>query len=237
MEIFPAIDIKGGQVVRLTQGDYDKVDVYSNSPAEIAKQFKQKGARNLHMVDLDGARDGLAVNVEPIKKVVEQGGLFTQLGGGIRSEEQIARYLDIGIGRVILGTAALENFSWLTEMVKKYAERIAVGVDARDGKVAVKGWFELTDVDSIDFCKRLEDIGVRTIIYTDISRDGMGVGTNLEIYKTLSQAVNCDIVASGGISFMNELKALSDAKTYGAIVGKALYTGTLDLEEVLNVCK
>lgn len=234
MEIFPAIDVKGGQVVRLTQGDYDKVDVYAPDPAKIAANFSAKGARNLHMVDLDGARDGVIVNYDAIRRVVEQGGLRVQIGGGIRDEDRIRQYLDLGVARVILGTVAVECFDFLCAMVDKYGDKIAVGVDARDGKIAVKGWRELTDVDSITFCQRLEAAGVATIIYTDISRDGMGIGTNLEVYRQLADTLGCDIIASGGISALEELEALRKIGTYGAIVGKALYNGTLILEEVLG---
>lgn len=236
MQIFPAIDIKGGQVVRLTQGDYDQVEVYAAEPAAIAAQFREKGAQNLHMVDLDGARDGTLANYDAIRRVVQAGGLFTQVGGGIRDEERICRYLELGVGRVILGTVAAENPDFVQRMVKAYGERIAIGVDARGGKVAVKGWREVTDLDAVDFCRRLEQWGVATIIYTDISRDGMGQGTNLEIYRTLASECGCDIVASGGITRMEEFVRLGEIGTYGAIVGKALYTGALQLEEVLAAC-
>lgn len=236
MEVFPAIDIKDGQVVRLTQGDYDKVDIYATDPAKVAAGFRDKGARNLHMVDLDGARDGVLVNDAAVRKIVEQGGLFTQIGGGIRDEARIRHYLDLGVNRVILGTAAVEDFDFLTRMLQRYGEQIAVGVDARDGKVAVRGWREQTDVPAISFCKKLADAGVHTIIYTDISRDGMGLGTNLDIYRTLAAEVACDIVASGGITALDEFCALKKIGTYAAIVGKALYTGALRLEEVLSIC-
>lgn len=236
MEIFPAIDIKGGQVVRLTQGDYNQVEVYASEPAEIAARFAEKGARNLHMVDLDGARDGALVNFEAVRRVVEQGSLFTQIGGGIRDEERIRRYLELGVDRVILGTVAVEDFAFLERMVKTYGEHVAVGVDARDGRVAVKGWLELTAVEGIDFCRRLEAAGVHTVIYTDISRDGMGKGANLAVYRELAEAVTLNVVASGGITRLEEFAALQEIGTHGAIVGKALYTGALKLEEVLAAC-
>jgi phosphoribosylformimino-5-aminoimidazole carboxamide ribotide isomerase len=236
MQIFPAIDVKNGEVVRLTQGDYDRVEVYAKSPAEIAVKFRDKGAKNLHMVDLDGARDGVIVNYDAIKKAVGQSGLAVQIGGGIRDEERIKQYLEIGVKRVILGTIAVEDFAFVERMTAKYGSSIAVGVDARDGKVAVKGWRELTDVDSVSFCKKLERAGVKTIIYTDISKDGMGTGTNLDIYRRLAGETRCDIIASGGISYLDELKTLTEIGTYGAIVGKAIYTGALKLEEVLTLC-
>lgn len=233
MEIFPAIDIKDGAVVRLTQGDYAQVAVYAADPAKIAGQFRKKGARNLHIVDLDGARDGQIVNDAAVRRIVEQGGLFTQLGGGIRDEARIVQYLDLGINRVILGTIAAENRSFVAQMAAAYPDRIAVAVDARNGKVAVNGWREVTDIDSLGFCKELEQIGVKTIIYTDIARDGMGQGTNLAVYETLAQLLSCRIIASGGITHLEEFSALRKIGIHGAIVGKALYTGALSLEEVL----
>jgi len=236
MEIFPAIDIKGGQVVRLTQGDYDRVEVYSHDPAEIAVQFKSQGARNLHVVDLDGARDGTAANFDAIRRVAEAGGLYVQVGGGIRDEARVRQYLELGVGRVILGTAAAEDPDFVDRMVREYRDRIAVGVDARDGLVAVRGWRETTALDSLAFCETLAAAGVSTIIYTDIARDGAMQGTNLEVYRQLAGRVGCDIVASGGISCAGEITALRDLGTYGAILGKALYTGALKLEEVLSLC-
>lgn len=236
MEIFPAIDIKGGQVVRLTQGDYGKVDVYATDPVKIAAEFAAKGAKNLHMVDLDGARDGAVVNFEAIRDAVEQGRLLTQVGGGIRDENRIRQYLELGVSRVILGTVAVEDFDFLQRMVNRYGDKIAVGVDARNGKIAVKGWLEVTNVDSIRFCEKLEKAGVATIIYTDIGRDGMGIGANLAVYKELAATVKCNIIASGGISYLEEIGSLKATGTYGVIVGKALYTGALQLEEVLAKC-
>lgn len=236
MQIFPAIDLKDGKVVRLTQGDYDKVNIYSENPAEIAAGFAAKGAKNLHVVDLDGARDGNLANFAAVKAIIEKAGLFVEIGGGIRDEERIQKYLAVGASRVILGTAAAENFAFLEAMVRKYGDKIAVGVDAKDGKVAVKGWIEVIDTDSVEFCKKLEAAGVKTVIYTDISKDGAMSGTNLEIYARLADEVNLDIIASGGISSLAELEALKQMGTYGAIVGKAIYTKTLTLEEVLAIC-
>lgn len=233
MEIFPAIDIKGGQVVRLSQGDYSKAEIYSDDPLKAASIFKSAGAKNLHIVDLDGAKEGATINFAPIKKLAENSGLKIQVGGGIRDEERICRYLDMGIERVILGTAAINNFDFLTGMTKKYKDAIAVGVDAKDGKVAVNGWTEVTEVESLDFCRELEKIGVKTVIYTDISRDGMGAGTNIEIYRKLKSLTNLNIIASGGITHLWEIEELNRIEIYGAIVGKALYTGALNLEEVL----
>ena len=235
MEIFPAIDIINGNVVRLTEGDYNRMTVYGSSPLEMAETFVKKGAKNLHMVDLDGAKDGTAVNFDVIKSVAETGKLFTEVGGGIRDEKRIEDYLSLGVNRVILGTVAVRNFAFVEEAVKKYGDKIAVGVDARDGKVAVSGWLETTEIDSLDFCKKLRDAGVKTVIYTDISKDGTLSGTNLEIYEKLSQIENLDIIASGGITFEDEIKKLASMNTYGAIVGKAVYAGKLDLERVLKI--
>jgi len=236
MEIFPAIDLKNGEVVRLTQGDYNRVEVYSQNPAEIAASFASQGAKNLHVVDLDGARDGETINFETVRAIARQAGLFIQVGGGIRDEDRIYRYLELGAGRVILGTAALENPDFIHEMITKYGAEIAVGVDARDGKVAVRGWREVSSVDSMQFCRELEKIGASTIIYTDISRDGAMRGTNLDAYRELSVNLNIDIIASGGISDMNDVDALLEIGVHGAILGKALYTGALKLTEVLQKC-
>jgi len=236
MQLFPAIDLKGGQVVRLTQGDYDRVAVYSSAPAEIARQFEEKGAKNLHVVDLDGARDGKIVNYEAIAAIRAAGKLFIEIGGGIRDEDRIRQYLELGMDRVILGTVAVENFAFLEEMVARYGKQIAVGVDARDGRIAVKGWREVTGVDSLDFCKRLDAAGVSTIIYTDIARDGAMEGANLEVYRVLGELVSCDIMASGGVSAEEDLVALRKMDLYGAIVGKALYNGALDLERLVALC-
>lgn len=234
MQIFPATDILGGKVVRLTKGDYANVKIYADSPAEMAKEFMKAGAKNLHMVDLDGAKDGAPVNFEAIREAAKIKDLFIEVGGGIRDMKRIEDYLSLGVKRVILGTAAVRNYPFVEEAVKKYGDAIAVGVDAKDGLVAVNGWLETTTVNSVEFCKKLRDTGVSTVIYTDISKDGMLSGTNLEIYKELSEIKGLDIVASGGITFIDEIKTLSDMGIYGAIVGKAVYEGKLDLAEVLK---
>lgn len=234
MVIFPATDILGGKVVRLTKGEYDKVKIYSDSPAEMARQFMEKGATHLHIVDLDGARDGSPVNFDTIRSVAGIKNLFTEVGGGIRNEERIEQYLSLGTDRVILGTAAVRDYPFLERMVRKYGEKIAVGVDAKNGFVAVNGWLETTDIDSVSFCKKLRDTGVKTVIYTDISKDGMLSGTNLEVYSALSEIEGLDIVASGGITFAEEIEKLSGMNIYGAIVGKAVYEGKLSLEEAIR---
>lgn len=233
MQIFPATDILGGKVVRLTKGDYNQVKIYADSPAEMALEFMKDGATNLHMVDLDGAKDGAPVNFEAIREAAKIKGLFIEVGGGIRNMQRIEDYLNLGVKRVILGTAAVRNYPFVEEAVKEFGNAVAVGVDAKEGFVAVSGWQETTSVNSVEFCKKLRDTGVSTVIYTDISKDGMLSGTNLEIYKELSEIKGLDIVASGGITFAHEIKTLSEMEIYGAIVGKAVYEGKLSLKEAL----
>ena len=233
MQIFPAIDLRGGQVVRLYQGDYDRETVYAADPCAVARSFLAAGARYLHVVDLDGARDGMLANFETIAAIAEQGGLYIEVGGGIRDEDRIRRYLDLGVGRCILGTIAVKDFAFTERMAQTYGDRIAVGVDARDGYVAVSGWKELSAERGVDFCRRLRDAGVKTVIYTDISRDGAEAGTNLDLYRELSEIQGLDITASGGVSSIEELKELQRIGTRAAILGKALYTGRLDLKTVI----
>ncbi|MBQ7758240.1 1-(5-phosphoribosyl)-5-[(5-phosphoribosylamino)methylideneamino]imidazole-4-carboxamide isomerase [Anaerotignum sp.] len=230
MELFPAIDLIGGCAVRLVKGDYAQKTVYSDNPAEVARSFAAAGAKYLHVVDLEGAKDGGTPNLETIKNIVEKGGLLVEVGGGIRSEEVIKKYLDAGVFRVILGTAAVQNPLFLEEMVQKYGEKIAVGVDIKDGMVAIKGWTEVSQESCFDFCEKLQKIGVKTIICTDISKDGLLSGTNLELYKELSEKFSVDIVASGGVTTLDDVKKLADMGMYGAILGKALYTGNIDLK-------
>ena len=234
MQIFPAIDLRGGQVVRLYQGDYDQETVYAADPCAVARDFLAAGARYLHVVDLDGARDGTLANFETIAALVRQGGLYIEVGGGIRTEERIRRYLDLGVDRCILGTIAVKDFAFTERMAQKYGDRIAVGVDARDGFVAVSGWKELSTERGVDFCRRLRDAGVKTVIYTDISRDGAEQGTNLDLYRELAGIEGLDITASGGVSSIEELRELQTIGTKAAILGKALYTGRLDLKTVME---
>ena len=233
MQIFPAIDLRGGQVVRLYQGDYDRETVYAADPCAVARSFLAAGAKYLHVVDLDGARDGMLANFDTIAAIVKQGGLYIEVGGGIRTEDRIRRYLDLGVGRCILGTIAVKDFAFTERMARTYGDRIAVGVDARDGYVAVSGWKELSAERGVDFCRRLRDAGVKTVIYTDISRDGAEAGTNLDLYRELSEIQGLDITASGGVSSIEELKELQRIGTRAAILGKALYTGRLDLKTVI----
>ena len=235
MQIFPAIDIKDKKVVRLTFGDYDQMKIYADDPVQIAKNFKECGATNLHVVDLDGAKDGNLANFDVIEQIAKNCGMFVQVGGGIRDEERIKKYIDCGVGRVILGTVAVENFAFVEQMAKKYGDKIAVGVDAKDGFVAIHGWKTVTAVQSVDFCQKLRDAGVKTVIYTDISKDGGMKGTNLGIYRQLAKIEGLDVVASGGITFYDELTTLDSMGTYGAILGKALYEGLLDLKKAVEL--
>ncbi|MDO5602926.1 MAG: 1-(5-phosphoribosyl)-5-[(5-phosphoribosylamino)methylideneamino]imidazole-4-carboxamide isomerase [Oscillospiraceae bacterium] len=236
MELFPAIDLRGGRAVRLTQGDYDRMKVYSGDPLAVAADFYETGARNLHIVDLDGAREGRPVNRDTVAALAKLG-FFTEVGGGVRDEARIEDYLSCGAGRVILGTVAVRDFDFVCRMVKKYGEQIAVGVDARDGKVAVSGWEEATAIDGIAFCERCRDVGVKTVIYTDIAKDGGLSGANLPLYQTLRAVEGLDVVASGGVSFESDVAALRDMGLYGAIIGKALYEGRLDLKTCLRLAK
>lgn len=237
MEIFPAIDLLDGKVVRLFQGDYGQKQVYGDNPADFAKGFAKAKAKNIHLVDLDGAREGGQRNFAVIQEILSAADLFAELGGGIRTEETVGACLDAGVGRVILGTAALNNPEFTRKMVEKYGDKIAVGVDARDGKVAVEGWLATSKTDSIDFCKEMQNIGVKYIIYTDISCDGAQTGTNLKVYDRLSNIQGLNITASGGVSSLQDIVALKGMGLYAAIVGKALYTGSLRLEDAIEAAK
>lgn len=234
MILLPAIDIKDGTCVRLYQGDYATAQQVADSPLKTAQQFEKQGAAWLHMVDLDGAKERRPVNSEVFRSIVEGTGLSTELGGGIRDMQTIEMYLDMGISRIILGSAALQNPPLVREAVKKYGERIAVGIDARDGFAAADGWLEDSKVNYIELARVMEDSGVRTIIYTDISRDGTLSGANLDGLEALSRAVSCNIIASGGVRDIGDIRALRALNLYGAICGKSLYQGTLDLREALE---
>lgn len=234
MQIFPAIDLRGGQVVRLFQGDYDQETVYGADPCAVAREFLDSGARYLHVVDLDGAKDGTTANFESIAALARQGGLYMEVGGGIRTEDRIRRYLDLGVSRCILGTVAVQDFAFTARMAQVYGDRIAVGVDARDGYVAINGWKELSQERGVDFCRRLYAAGVGTVIYTDISRDGAERGTNLALYRQLAEVDGLRVTASGGVSSLAELRELQSIGTHAAILGKALYTGRLSLKTVLE---
>lgn len=235
MKIFPAIDLLSGRAVRLYKGDYDKVTVYSDRPYEIAIEMQRLGAENLHVVDLDGAKSGRLDNIETIKSIIDKTNMFTEVGGGIRSIETIERYLSAGVGRVILGTAAVTDPDLLSSAVREYGERIAVGVDIKDGRVAIKGWLEKTEYTADSFCLMLQNVGVKTVICTDISKDGAMMGTNRELYKRLSDKFSLNIIASGGVSSISDVRALSEMGLYGAIIGKAYYTGAVDLEAAIKL--
>lgn len=237
MELFPAIDLFDGCAVRLYKGDYNQKTVYSDNPVSIALDFKKCGCKHIHLVDLQGAKDGTTPNLELICKIKRESGLFAEVGGGIRSTETVEKYLNSGIDRVILGTAAVENKQFLIDVVKKYGEKIAVGVDIKNGCVATKGWTDNTGIDAIEFCKYLENIGVSTIISTDISKDGAMKGTNVDLYKNLTEITNMNIIASGGVSSIDDIKALKKLDVYGAIIGKAYYTNSIDLKEAVEVTK
>ena len=233
MNILPAIDLLGGKAVRLVKGDYDKVTVYSDAPLKVAKYFEEKGAKYLHIVDLDGARDGTTANFDTIKTIVENTSLSVEVGGGIRDIQRVKRYVELGVDRIILGTAALEDEAFLREALALYGNKLVVGVDIKDGMVAVKGWREISNVSCMDFCAKLEALGVRTVICTDISKDGMMAGTNVALYRELSEKFNIRLIASGGVSTLGDIERLAEMKLFGAIVGKAIYTGAVSLDEAL----
>ena len=234
MKLFPAIDLYDGKAVRLFKGDYSQMTVYSENPIEIALDFKNKGAQYIHIVDLEGAKNGTTPNLEIVKQIANQTGLFTEIGGGIRSIDTVDTYLKNGVNRVILGTAAVTDEEFLKTAVAKYGDSIAVGVDVKDGFVAIKGWLEKSKYSCFEFCERMENIGVKTIICTDISKDGAMQGTNRQLYRQLSEKFSIDITASGGVSTIDDIKALRKLDLYGAIIGKAYYIGAIDLSEALE---
>ena len=237
MILFPAIDLFEGKAVRLYKGDYAQMTVYSEHPEEIARDFSVCGATHIHLVDLEGARSGETPNLETVLKIRNSTGLFCEIGGGIRSMEIVDRYLNAGLDRVILGTAAVADEDFLRRAVDRYGDRIATGADIRDGYVAVKGWTEQSDVTLEDFCRKMEEIGVATVICTDISRDGAMRGTNREMYRALSEKFRLNITASGGVSTLEDVKSLRAMNLYGAIIGKAYYTGDINLKEAVEVAK
>ncbi len=235
MILFPAIDLYDHKVVRLVKGDYNQMTVYSDDPLATAKNIESMGGKWLHLVDLEGAKDGTTPNFDIVGTIARETGLQVEIGGGIRSFETIEKYLDAGVSRVILGTKAVMDKTFLEDAVLKWGDKIAVGVDAKDGKVAVKGWLEVLNVDMLDFLEELRNIGVKTAIVTDISKDGAMKGTNLPLYERLSQLDGIDITASGGVSTLNDLKALKAMNLYGAILGKAMYNGAIDLKDALEL--
>lgn len=237
MKLFPAIDLYDGKAVRLFKGDYSQMTIYSENPIEIARDFEEKGAKYIHLVDLEGAKDGTTPNLHIVKQIANETKLFTEIGGGIRSMDTVKAYLENGVDRVILGTAAVNNPEFLKEAVDTYGERIAVGVDIKDGYVAIKGWVEKSQYTCFEFCEMMQNLGVKTLICTDISKDGAMQGTNRELYKELSERFQIDITASGGVSSLEDIKALRALDLYGAIIGKAYYIGAIDLYEALEAAR
>ena len=237
MLIFPAIDLFEGKAVRLYKGDYAQMTVYNEDPLSVARDFAAAGAVWLHTVDLEGARNGETPNLATVEKLAKESGLSVEVGGGIRSMEVVDRYLSAGVSRVILGTAAVKDEAFLKEALAKYGERIAVGIDIKDGKVAIKGWTEKSELDAMDFCAKMEMLGVKTIICTDISKDGAMKGANHELYREMSRRFGVQIIASGGVSSMEDVEKLAALDIYGAIIGKAYYVGAIDLKKAIEVAK
>ena len=237
MNIFPAIDLYEGKAVRLLKGDYNAMTVYSNDPVEIALDFKRSGAEFMHIVDLEGAKSGETPNLETVKRLIRATDSFVEVGGGIRSIEVIKTYVEAGVGRVILGTAALCDREFLCEALRLFGDKIAVGVDIKDSYVAIKGWTEKSETLAFDFCRELEAIGVKTIISTDISKDGAMQGANHSLYKALSEELGINIIASGGVSSIEDVKRLRKLNLYGAIIGKAYYTKAISLAEAIEVAR
>lgn len=237
MLVFPAIDLFDGKAVRLYKGDYDQMTVYNEDPLAVAKDFYDSGATWLHTVDLEGARNGETPNLATVERLAKESGLLMEVGGGIRSMEVVDRYLSAGVSRVILGTAAVKDEAFLREALSKYGERIAVGIDIKEGKVAIKGWTEKSDLDAMEFCAKMEQMGVKTIICTDISKDGAMKGANHALYREMAARFDVQIIASGGVSSMEDIEKLAALGIYGAIVGKAYYVGAIDLKKAIEVAK
>ena len=237
MLIFPAIDIYGGKAVRLLYGDYAQMTVYGDDPVAIAREMEKEGATHLHLVDLEGAKTGQTPNLKIVADICRDTSLFCEIGGGIRNMETVDKYFSVGVSRVILGTAAVTDREFLLAAARKYGDKIAVGVDIKDGKVAIKGWTEKSQLDAFDFCADLQKIGIKTVICTDISKDGAMRGANHELYASLSDKFDMQIVASGGVSSIDDVKRLRALDIYGAIIGKAYYTGDIKLPRAIEVAK
>ena len=237
MLIYPAIDLYGGKAVRLYKGDYAQMTVYNEDPVAVARDFQASGASCIHLVDLEGAKSGTTPNLETVCAIKKETGLFCEIGGGIRSMEVVSRYLDAGLDRVILGTAAVTDPAFLQAAVAKYGEKIAVGIDIKDGFVAIRGWTEKSEKDAPEFAAQMQNLGVKTLICTDISKDGAMEGANHGLYKTLSERFGMQIIASGGVSSMEDVKRLAAMDLHGAIIGKAYYTGAIKLKEAIEVAK
>lgn len=237
MKIFPAIDLYGQKAVRLYKGDYAQMTVYNDDPVSVAKDFKAQGAEYIHVVDLEGAKTGVPAHTEIVRRIAQETGLFIEIGGGIRTMETVDEYLSAGASRVILGTAAVTNESFLRAALAKYGEKIAVGADIADGKIAIRGWVEKSEYGTDEFLSKMQSLGVKTVICTDISKDGAMRGTNRALYKEIGEKYSLDIIASGGVSSIDDVQALAAANTYGAIIGKAYYIGALDLRQAIEVAK
>ena len=237
MKIFPAIDLFDNKAVRLYKGDYAQMTVYNENPVEVARAFKAQGAAQIHVVDLAGAKLGEPMHMDIVRKIVDETGLFVEIGGGIRSMDTIQKYISAGASRVILGTAAVTDEAFLKEALSAYGEKIAVGADIADGKVAIKGWLEKSAYDVYSFLEKMQSLGVKTIICTDVSKDGAMKGANHALYKELTEKFNLQVIASGGVSSMDDIKTLTETGVYGAIIGKAYYIGAIDLKEAIEVSK
>ena len=237
MILYPAIDLVGGKAVRLYKGDYAQMTVYSDDPLSVAKEFQKAGAKRMHLVDLEAAKSGIPANAATIRAIAENTDLFLEVGGGIRNMEILETYLSLGVDRAILGTAAVTDPQFLEEAVKKYGDKVAVGVDLKDGFVAIKGWTETSELTAEAFFEKMQTLGVKTVICTDISRDGAMKGTNRDLYKALSEKFSIDLIASGGVSTIEDIRALKEMGLHGAIIGKAYYTGAIDLKEALEVAR
>ena len=237
MVIYPAIDLFDGKAVRLFKGDYAQMTVYSENPVAVAMDFKAKGATHIHLVDLEGAKSGTTPNLETVCAIKKATGLFCEIGGGVRSMDIVSRYLDTGVDRVILGTAAVTDETFLKAAVEAYGERIAVGIDIKDGYVAIKGWTEKSQEKALDFCEKMQKLGVKTLICTDISKDGAMQGANHGLYQELAEKFDMNIIASGGVSSMGDVRRLAAMEIHGAIIGKAYYIGAVDLKEAIEVAK
>ena len=237
MRIFPAIDLYGGKAVRLYKGDYAQMTVYNDNPVEVAKDFVRLGAKYIHVVDLEGAKIGTPAHLEVVKQIAESTDLFIEIGGGIRNMDTVDQYLSVGASRVILGTAAVTDEEFLRTALAKHGEIIAVGADIADGKIAIRGWVEKSEYTVDEFFSKMQALGVRTIICTDISKDGAMKGANVALYKELGEKYSIDLVASGGVSTIQDVVALAQNGTYGAIIGKAYYIGAIDLQEAIEVAK
>ena len=237
MKIFPAIDLFNGQAVRLLRGDYNNMTIYDNNPVNIAEKFEAEGSEWVHIVDLEGAKIGAVKNFDTIINIKNSCKLKCEVGGGIRNLKIIERYINSGIDRVILGTAAVTEKNFVEDAIKNFGEKIAVGVDIKNGNVAIKGWQENSDFEAMNFCERMQNIGVKTIICTDISKDGAMKGTNFSLYEKLKTKLKINIIASGGVSSIEDVKKLAKLNLYGAIIGKAYYTGAINIKEAIEAAK